>query len=50
MPSLPLKKTALTAYAVAIVAIILDQLTKFWVVEASACARARGSNSARSST
>lgn len=33
MPSLPLKKTALTAYAVAIVAIILDQLTKFWVVE-----------------
>lgn len=33
MSILPLKKTALIAYAVAIVAIVLDQLTKFWVVD-----------------
>jgi signal peptidase II len=32
MPLPPLKKTALIAYGVAIVAIILDQLTKWWVV------------------
>lgn len=33
MPALPLKKTTLIAYGVAVVAIILDQITKAWIVD-----------------
>lgn len=33
MPALPLKKPALIAHGVAVLAIVLDQLTKYWITD-----------------